>query len=446
VIGNKKMCLLNRTASGLNNLKSEAVRLKNNPMKLIKTILLAACVLTMWLAAPQSHAQGTTAFTYQGQLHDNGTNANGTYTMIFKLYDSSSGGTQIGSGITNSATLANGLFTATLDFGNVFNGAARYLDITVSNGVAQTLSPRVQVLADPYAQFAAASVTNGAIMNAQLAGNAVNATNIASSQIVKSLNNLKDAVILSPGTNVTFTTNGNTLQISSSGGGSGGGVTVTNTLAAGNNVGLFTNSGIVQISSFVPHIQLFTSGGTFTVPTNVTRIMVEMWGAGGGGGNGYDVTNSNGSGNSDGGNADAYSGGGGGAGAYAWNVFTVTAGTVYLVTNGVAGNAAQAGTGSSFGTLISASGGSAGGNASGSGSGGGGSGGQTTTGSLHNVEGGDGQDGDNNGGGGNGGGVWRGGSGNSDGPGAGGQGGGPGSLNNPSPGESGSTGVVIVYY
>jgi hypothetical protein len=129
-------------------------------------------------------AQGTTAFTYQGQLHDNGTNANGTYMMTFKLYDASSGGNSIGTN-TISPTLANGLFTVNLDFGNVFNGSARYLDITVSNGVAQTLSPRVQVLPAPYAQFAAvaATVTNGGIMNAQLAGNAVNSTNIQNGAI-----------------------------------------------------------------------------------------------------------------------------------------------------------------------------------------------------------------------------------------------------------------------
>jgi len=46
--------------------------------------------------------------------------------------------------------------------------------------MTQTLSPRVQILPAPYAQFAAvaATVTNGAIMNAELAGNAVNTTNI----------------------------------------------------------------------------------------------------------------------------------------------------------------------------------------------------------------------------------------------------------------------------
>ncbi|HXC99090.1 MAG TPA: tail fiber domain-containing protein [Verrucomicrobiae bacterium] len=114
--------------------------------------------LAFWLAAPLLHAQGTTAFTYQGQLHDTGTNANGTYTMIFKLFDSSSGGNQIGSSITTSPTLSNGLFTVNLDFGpGAFNGSARWLDITVSNGVAQTLSPRVSIAPVPYALYAMTS-------------------------------------------------------------------------------------------------------------------------------------------------------------------------------------------------------------------------------------------------------------------------------------------------
>jgi hypothetical protein len=131
----------------------------------------------------QAAAQGTTAFTYQGQLHDGGTNANGTYTIIFALYNAVSGGTQIGSTITNSPTLANGLFTVNLDFGaGAFNGAACWLDITVDT---QELSPRVQVLPTPYAQFAAVAgtVTNGSIMNAQIAANAVNTTNIQNGAI-----------------------------------------------------------------------------------------------------------------------------------------------------------------------------------------------------------------------------------------------------------------------
>lgn len=39
-------------------------------------------LLALLAGIHQADAQGTTAFTYQGQLRDTGTNANGTYTMI----------------------------------------------------------------------------------------------------------------------------------------------------------------------------------------------------------------------------------------------------------------------------------------------------------------------------------------------------------------------------
>ncbi len=153
----------------------------------MKTILQNLVVISLALLAGihQVAAQQSTAFTYQGQLRDGGTNANGTYTMVFNLYDAVTNGNQIGSTLTSSPTLANGLFTVNLDFGaGAFNGAARWLDITIQSGTnaAETLTPRVQVLPTPYAQFAAvaATVTNGAIMNAQLAGNAVADANIVS--------------------------------------------------------------------------------------------------------------------------------------------------------------------------------------------------------------------------------------------------------------------------
>ena len=119
-------------------------------------IFAVACVFS----ASQSSAQQTTAFTYQGQLHDGGTNANGNYTMIFALYDSASAGNQIGSPVTTTPTLANGLFTVNLDFGNVFtNGSARWLDITVQSGTnaAETLTPRVQILPSPYALYSSSA-------------------------------------------------------------------------------------------------------------------------------------------------------------------------------------------------------------------------------------------------------------------------------------------------
>src|SRR5947199_8062126 len=92
-------------------------------------------MLALLAGINQAAAQGTTAFTYQGQLRDSGTNANGTYTMTFKLYDAISGGIQIGNDIPTSPTLANGLFSVNLDFGaGAFNGTGRWLDITAQSG------------------------------------------------------------------------------------------------------------------------------------------------------------------------------------------------------------------------------------------------------------------------------------------------------------------------
>ena len=149
----------------------------------LHAILFACCLL----GASRAAAQQTTAFTYQGQLRDGGTNANGTYGLTFKLFNAVTGGNQVGGTLTDSALLVNGLFSVNLDFGSVFDGDGRWLDITVQAGASapETLAPRVQVLPTPYALYAtmAGTVTNGAIMNVKLAGNAVNTTNIQNNAV-----------------------------------------------------------------------------------------------------------------------------------------------------------------------------------------------------------------------------------------------------------------------
>ncbi len=109
--------------------------------------LMLAIVLATVLAG-FAYAQ---PFTYQGMLKENGNPANGTFSMTFKLYDAPTGGNQIGSTITRNVRVENGLFTETLDFGAVWNGADRYLEITVGSTV---LSPRVKINPVPYASFA----------------------------------------------------------------------------------------------------------------------------------------------------------------------------------------------------------------------------------------------------------------------------------------------------
>jgi len=97
------------------------------------------------------------AFTYQGQLIDDGAPANGAYDLQFSLWDAANGGVQIGSTVlVNDVAVADGRFTAELDFGqSAFGGGARWLAITVrpgaSGGAYTPLSPRQKLNAAPYA-------------------------------------------------------------------------------------------------------------------------------------------------------------------------------------------------------------------------------------------------------------------------------------------------------
>jgi hypothetical protein len=136
-----------------------------NTKPILRRLLLAALLLTISSSQVSSvRAQGT-AFTYQGRLN-NGTNpATGSYDLTFTLFSVSNGVGQVGSPLTNAVTsVSNGLFTATLDFGNQFTGASRWLEIGVrSNGVGtfQTLTPRQSLTPLPYSIYAeSANATN----------------------------------------------------------------------------------------------------------------------------------------------------------------------------------------------------------------------------------------------------------------------------------------------
>jgi hypothetical protein len=76
---------------------------------LLATLLGVALTTTL-------HAQ-TSAFTYQGQLTENGAPARGIYDLRFTIYDLSTGGSMVAGPVTNSpVVVSNGLFTVTLDF------------------------------------------------------------------------------------------------------------------------------------------------------------------------------------------------------------------------------------------------------------------------------------------------------------------------------------------
>ena len=102
-----------------------------------------------------------TAFTYQGQLEDNGALANGTYDFRFVLYDDSELGSPVGSPVyKDNVVVEYGLFTVMLnekgEFGaTAFNGSPRWLEVGVrpwdSTGVYETILPRHPLTPTPYA-------------------------------------------------------------------------------------------------------------------------------------------------------------------------------------------------------------------------------------------------------------------------------------------------------
>ena len=114
-----------------------------------------ALVLLLALAAlPTRAAAVGTAFTYQGRLDENDVPASTTCDFAFLLWDAAVGGSVVS--IVNSldVPIEDGLFTTTLDFGAVFNGNPRWLEIQlICDGETQptVLSPRQPINSVPYA-------------------------------------------------------------------------------------------------------------------------------------------------------------------------------------------------------------------------------------------------------------------------------------------------------
>lgn len=127
--------------------------------------ILAIVFVTLWVVqrsfAPVSTPDSVrTAFTYQGHLYDANHVANGLYDFQFKLFDSLAG-SQVGDDVNvPDVDVIDAQFTVELDFGGVYDGNERWLEIGVRPGdfndpnVYTTLSPRQEVTPTPYALYA----------------------------------------------------------------------------------------------------------------------------------------------------------------------------------------------------------------------------------------------------------------------------------------------------
>jgi hypothetical protein len=242
-----------------------------------KTISLILLNLTLGLAqvATAAGQPPTTAFTYQGKLTDNGSPANRSYNLTFRLYNDSTSINPLNLLSTyvppNPVTAANGVFTTTLDFGNPpFTGQPLWLEIqldSIPTGVLNppvVLSPRTELTPTPYAIYAqtAGTVPNGAIGSSQLAANAVASANlqansvtsdkIPNGEVVKTINNQKDDVYIIGGANVNVNTSDldHTITISST----------ANSVFSLNGNNAYYNAGNVGIGTSNPQSTLDVAG------------------------------------------------------------------------------------------------------------------------------------------------------------------------------------------
>jgi hypothetical protein len=123
--------------------------------------MVLALALLLFLPVGLSSAQGPTpraplgtAFTYQGYLTGDDAPINGPCDLQFALWDDPVAGNQVGPLLDRPAVfLTDGRFTVQLDFSNVFDGTALWLEIAVRCGDPgyTTLTPRQALTAAPYA-------------------------------------------------------------------------------------------------------------------------------------------------------------------------------------------------------------------------------------------------------------------------------------------------------
>ena len=190
-------------------------------------------------------------FLYQGRLNVGNipiplpVPADGLYDFRFSLHiDLTNSEPPPVPSVTNFAVaVSNGLFTTTIDSvaaipislptpPKIFTNGYPYLEIGLrtNNSLADftTLTSRQQLLPAPYAGHArfasqagsvasnavsAQAIQAGAITVDKLANGAVTDAKIAAAQVVKSLNGLKDQVVLGAGSNIVLSTQGNTVNI-----------------------------------------------------------------------------------------------------------------------------------------------------------------------------------------------------------------------------------------
>ena len=112
--------------------------------------LAAAFLLCVTL--PLLAAAPTTAFTYQGQIKQQGEPFTGTVDLEFRLWNDATAGSEVAPSVRHDdVPVQDGVFTVEIDFGTVFGVEQHWIEV-IADGTP--LLPRQPVTAAPLAVFA----------------------------------------------------------------------------------------------------------------------------------------------------------------------------------------------------------------------------------------------------------------------------------------------------
>ena len=204
-------------------------------MKRIVTLLVMLQLgLLAGLAQQNINFEVFLPLAYQGTLSSNGVPVNVPHDVVLSLWAGPLGGTQIGVSSTNlSLPVTNGQFNALIqpwssdDFSSTNLHVQIALRRTGSGAPYVTLSPRQRLASVPLAAVAGKALTIAptALSYEHLGTQGVDgiiiqsatltAEKIAPAQVVKSINGLKDGVILQATDDLELTTVGNTITLKS---------------------------------------------------------------------------------------------------------------------------------------------------------------------------------------------------------------------------------------
>jgi len=179
---------------------------------IMKRSIFLGLTLTM-LVISTAWAQVPETISYQGVLKDADGKIvpDGSYKITFILYNVAMEGTALWSEDQNVAINA-GIFNVILGKNTPLNlkfDRTYWLSITVNQG--SELSPRIELTSSAYS-FCARTVPDSSLTGEK----------ISRSQVVKSINSLKDNVNIVAGSNVKIDTSGNTIMISAASMNNGG--------------------------------------------------------------------------------------------------------------------------------------------------------------------------------------------------------------------------------